>query len=161
MRKTWVGFMVSVVMTLFTAGVCYADLSDGYERVVSSYGENASKYIISIDDNGNEVKTVWCMEEDAAVYTETNIRTAPSADVERIATIGTDAKIKVWGYTDTGWCMVWCKDIDGSRYYGYIKGDLLNPADWKDSSVTEPSQDEQSEAETQTEEQSSLGEEGL
>lgn len=105
----------------------FADVSDGYVRTRAAYGEKAEEYTTQITlDNGETVNVVRCDAEEVALHTETNVRENPTVESERITTLKADCRVKAWGYTDNGWCRVFCLDNENNRWYGFIKGDLLD-----------------------------------
>lgn len=120
---------LAAALAAFTALGCMsasAELTQTYESVVSGYGQSASRYISQVAMGEEILNMVYVSSINGAVDTECNIRSMPSAESEKIVTIGPDAKVKVWGITDNEWYRIMVKDVDGKYYFGYMKATLIH-----------------------------------
>ena len=142
MRISVKAALAAALIAAAAPSAALADMSDGFARMSAQYGDKAAAYESKVNYDAEDVKVIYCPGEDAAVYTLTHVRTNPSAEVPPATVIDVDSKVKVWGFCDNGWCRVWARTPEGKDYFGWINGDLLNPADWSSPGAQEPVQTE-------------------
>lgn len=121
---------VSILTTAICLALGVAASADGitFESETAAKGDAAALYTsqVPLQAEGAYANIIYMNGINATVGSETNIRVLPDANSTRLTTIGPDARLKVWGTADNGWCQVFCMDADGSYCFGYIKGDLLH-----------------------------------
>ena len=121
----------SLLAVMFTSVListaAWADIPETYENIREGYGALAEHYTkeVTIRED-TKTNLVYITGRDAVPVTEVNVRTGPDAGTNRVTTIGTDARVKVWGVCENGWAQVYVQDADKSFYSGYIKKDLLD-----------------------------------
>lgn len=137
-----------LLLTLLVALGCqanaFAAMPDNFASVSQEKGDQASNYIYSTDSKGQSVNYIVKGGTYGSTYTGTNVRSQPSPDVPTAATIEGGKICQILGYAENGWIRVLCKETENGDVVGWIREDLLNPAD-------PTAAQEQPETESQTE----------
>lgn len=118
--------ILCICMTVVTLNpiMCMADTQQTYDSQKKDYGDQALDYSVSIPVNEGKISLLYCEGINAKVDTRTNIRVLPDPNSQKVGTVDTEAKIKIWGFTENGWSKVYCTDNE-NKYFGYIRSDLL------------------------------------
>ena len=148
-NKIGIAIFAATASLVALSTTAMADLSGGFARTEALYGDKAPSYERKVTEyEAEDVTMIHCPPEDAVVYTDTHVRTNPSHEVPYDVIILPDSMVKVRGYSNNDWCRVWVKTPDGVDHYGWIRSDLLNPADWSSGSTNAETEAAQAEAPT-------------
>lgn len=135
-NKIGIAILAATASLVALSTTAMADLSGGFARTEALYGDKAPSYERKVTEyEAEDVTMIHCPPEDAVVYTDTHVRTNPSHNVPYDVIILPDSMVKVRGYANNDWCRVWVRTPDGVDHYGWIRSDLLNPADWSSGST--------------------------
>lgn len=122
MRKCFFAAILAASMFIPTISI-HAEEINTYQKISEQYGERSESYITTIGETG--INSIFCNGINATVGQSTNVREFPNAESNKVTTIDQQASVKIWGFTDNGWCNVFCKDVNGVLHIGYIRSDLL------------------------------------
>ncbi len=114
--------MVILVLALSLPLIATAEPVNTFDGQSALFGLNAGQYICEYDG----CRLIYCTGQDAYTYTSTNIRAMPDASSDKKSTKESGTRVKIWGYTDNGWCLVYYISDDGQACSGYIRSDLLD-----------------------------------
>lgn len=117
--------LILLFLCCIAVSMCvHAEEAGKYEEVYAGYGAEVSSYVTQMDG----YNLIFVPGDDAVTHTSTNIRAMPGTEAEVVATIDSGNTVKIWGYTDNGWDRVFALTAKNQAVYGYIRGDLLEPA---------------------------------
>ena len=143
-------FLLTLLAALGCQANAFAAMPDNFASVSQEKGDQASNYIYSTDSKGQSVNYIVKGGTYGSTYTGTNVRSQPSPDVPTAATIEGGKICQILGYAENGWIRVLCKETANGDVVGWIREDLLNPAD-------PTAAQEQPETESQTEQPAETG----
>ena len=118
-----------MALTAMAPVAAHADAVGTFAEVTSLYGTNAANYTYDITAAGEQVQEVILFTSTRrTTFTETHIREEASASSRSLVVLQDDVTVTIWGTTSNGWTKVFCENTEDGPVSGYIRSDLLNPA---------------------------------